>query len=202
MADSIQIIEKPDWISWEKISECLCDAHTKNRENGIRMIHSHWPAEQLREYIGDCGKTFVALDGDKLIGTASFRERIGNKWYTKGPYAYLCLAGVLPEYRGCGVYKELCMCREEYIRERGYEVLVLDTHERNVHLQNIAAKQGFQKVNYFMASNKEHFNVIMAKRVSGRPFPPFYCSLRFHYAKMKVHLVNWILALNKREERI
>lgn len=201
MADSnstIRVILKPEHVTWEDISRCLHEAHAHNREMGIRMLHSHWPAEQLKEYVGDKGMTFVILDGDKLIGTGSFRERIGKKWYAKGPYAFLCLDGIVPDYNGRGLYTKLCNVRETFIRECGYDVITLDTHENNLHLQQVAERQGFRKVNYFRVSTKDHFNVIMAKRLNGKPFPSLYCSIRFWCSKMKVRLSVWALSAMKR----
>lgn len=198
MADentSIRVIRKPESMSWEDISRCLYEAHAGNRERGIRMLHSHWPADQLKEYIGDTGMTFVIMDGDKLVGTGSFRERIGKKWYARGPYAFLCLDGIVPGYAGRGIYTLLCSEREKFIREKGYAVMTLDTHERNFHMQQVAERQGFRKVNYFLVSTKDHYNVIMAKRLDGKPYPALYSWFRFNYAKMKVHFITGLLKI-------
>ena len=89
---SIQIIEKPDWVSWDDIKQCLFEAHSVNRAKGINMDHYQWPTEKIKESLGENGFMLVALDGDKVVGTAGIGEKFGNKWYSKGRYAYMCFA--------------------------------------------------------------------------------------------------------------
>ena len=107
MKNNIQIIEKPDWISWDDIKKCLFDAHIINREKGINMANYQWPAEKIKESIGDNGVMFVALDGDKLVGTAALAEKKSYHWYSKGKCGYLCFACVIPSYSGLGIYHSL-----------------------------------------------------------------------------------------------
>ena len=47
MNNDIQIVEKPDWISWDDIKKCLFDAHAINREKGINMANYQWSTENL-----------------------------------------------------------------------------------------------------------------------------------------------------------
>jgi hypothetical protein len=116
MNSDIKIIEKPDWVSWEDIKQCLYEAHSVNRAKGINMAHYQWPAEKIKESLGEKGFMLLALDGDKLVGTAGIGEKIGKNWYANGRYAYECFASVLPEYAGKGIYKMLEIRREEKLK--------------------------------------------------------------------------------------
>jgi len=182
---SIKIIEKPDWVSWEDIKQCLYEAHSVNRAKGINMSHYQWPAEKIKDTIGDNGFMLVALDGNKLVGTAGIGEKYGKTWYAKGRYAYECFAGVLPDYAGKGIYKQLDIRREEKAKEEGYTVLIGDTHANNAHRIDIALKNGFNLVRFFRASSKDHYNVVIAKWLDGCPYPRLYIKIRFFWSKIR-----------------
>lgn len=184
MKSSIQIIKKPDWVSWEDIKQCLYEAHSVNRAKGINMAHYQWPAEKLKQSLGKNGFMLVALDGEKVVGTAGIGEKFGNKWYVKGRYAYECYASVLPEYAGKGIYKMLEIRREAKVREDGYDVLIGDTHSKNSHRIDIALKNGFRLVRFFRAASKDHYSVVIAKWLNECPYSSFYCWIKFQTSKL------------------
>ena len=111
----VQVIEKPDWVSWDEIHEVIWKAHESNRQNGINMRFPTLLGEEIRKRVEGNGKMFVALDGKKVVGTAAIRRKNLDLWCGKGEYAYLCFASVLPEYSRQGIYKQLYIYRE---RER------------------------------------------------------------------------------------
>ena len=188
MDSAIQIVEKPDWVSWEEVKQCMVDAHAVNRAKGIKMYHYQWPAEQIKESVGEKGVMLVALDGKKVVGTGALIDKEGHAWYARGPYAYIGFDSVLPEYNGKGIYKELSLRREEIARARGYDVLLLDTHRKNHRVQEIGIKNGYKKVAFFRAKSGDHFNVIMVKWTNGRPFSASYCAWRFFRSKVMCYL--------------
>ncbi len=191
--EEIHIIEKPDWVSWDDIKQCLYEAHAPNREKGINMTHYQWPAEKFIETIGEDGRMFVALDGAKLVGVAAICDKTGNSWYAKGKYAYMGFAGVLPEYKGRGIYYELIKVREQYAIQQGYQTLTFDTHLNNKLVQNTALKNGYRYVRFFRAASKDHYCVNMAKWLDGCPYSNFYCFYKFHFSKIKTLLRTLIL---------
>ena len=186
MIPDIQVIEKPDWVSWEEIKQCLVESHSVNRAKGINMAHYQWPVEKIREYIGSNGTILVALDGTKVVGTAAISEKQGKTWYANGRYAYMCFAGVLPEYNGLGIYGELTRLREQIAIEQQYHIWVMDTHVRNTKLQQIVMANGYRKISYFRTSNNDHFNIVIAKWPDGCPYSKLYCIYRF--------CISWIIA--------
>ena len=67
----IQVIEKPDWVSWEEIHQVLWKAHEENRRKGMYMAFPALPGEEIRKKIEGHGKMLVAMDGQKIVGTAA-----------------------------------------------------------------------------------------------------------------------------------
>lgn len=189
MRSGIQIMEKPDWVSWEEIRECMYNAHSVNRNKGIFMIKYLWPTDKIQAFIGVNGVMLVALDGKKVVGTAAVCDKLGNNWYAKGRYADFSFECVLPEYSGQGIYQEFERIREELCATRNYHVIVSDTHSKNKRRLKIAQLSGYRPVGYLRV--KDHYNIIMAKWPAGCPYSQFYCMLRFCLSSIRVHLATY-----------
>ena len=185
MASNIQIVEKPDWISWDDIKQCLYEAHAVNRAKGINMTHYLWPAERIEESLGEGGEMLVALDGNRLIGTAAVADKIGKSWYANGHYAYVCFDAVHPDYAGKGIFKQLDAKREDLVRLKGYSVLIFDTNIKNTRRQKIALVQGYRYVRFFRGKNIDHYSVVMAKWINGCPYSKCYCYYRYQKSRLK-----------------
>ncbi len=183
MESNIQIVEKPDWVTWDDIKQCLSEAHAENRAKGINMAHYQWPVERIKDSLGEKGVVLVALDGKKLVGTAAIGDKIGKTWYTSGPYAYICFDAVIPEYSGKGVFKLLDSKREQLAMYKGYRMLVFDTHSKNLHRQKIAQKNGYRLVRFFRAASKDHYSVVMAKWLDSCPYSKLYCKMQYQRSK-------------------
>ena len=102
MDSEIQVMEKPEWASWDEVHAVLWQAHEKNREKGVIMSYPSLSGEEIKNKIGDNGKMFVALENNKIVGTLALIKRAGKRWYYSGQYGYLCFGAVLPEYSGKG----------------------------------------------------------------------------------------------------
>lgn len=184
MNKDIQIIEKPDWVSWDDIKQCLYTAHATNRANGINMAHYQWPAEQIKESLGKNGVMLVAIDDKIVVGTAAIAEKERNTWYINGRYAYMCFASVLPDYNGQGIYKALIKKREEIARALDYNVLYIDTHYKNEKIINISKKNGYKLVRFFRSSGKDHYSVSMVKWLNKCPFSEDFIQKKYRISKI------------------
>lgn len=184
MLDKISVIEKPDWLTWDDIKKCLYEAHSLNREKGIKMSRYQWPANKMKEYVESNGCMLVAMRDKDIIGTAAIVEKKGNKWYTMGRYASVCFDSVKADYMGQGVFKLLDTKREEMAKKLGLKIIVFDTHANNIHRQEIAIKNGYRYVSY--THPNDHYNVVMAKWLDGCPFSSCYCMFRFYWSKIKL----------------
>lgn len=181
MNSNIQIVEKPDWVSWEDIHDVVWSAHAQNRENGIVMRYPSLQGDEIRQRIEGKGKMFVALDGKTLVGTAAYLIKDSSLWCGKGSYGYYCFAALLPSYRKMGIYPRLCEIREKELIKQGVHRILMDTHERNKRELTLAMKQGFIPVD--LMARKNHFSVLMVKWLNGCPYPSVLCKGQFLFRK-------------------
>ncbi len=181
MNENIQIIEKPDWVSWDSIHEVLVKAHAKNRSKGINMRKPSLPGEEIKKEIGNKGVMLVALDGEKVVGTGAVLVKQNKAWYNDGKYGYLCFAAILPQYNGKGIYKQLCQKREEVAKQEGLNKLYIDTHHNNTRVIDINKEQGYKRVDIRILP--DHWNVVLFKWLDGCPYSDFRC--KYEFAKRK-----------------
>ncbi len=176
----IIIKEKPESVSWDEIHSVLYSAHKPNRELGIYQATAELSGKRLREVIGD-GKCFVALDGDRVIGTCSVKIKNPHRWFAHGKAAYYMLAGVLPEYQGRGIYSLLDQARDKYVVEQGIRVIYTFTPEKNIKLQTLRLKKGYYLAGFIAPSKLDYYSVILVKWQN----PPalIYIKLRYFLSK-------------------
>ena len=179
----IQIVEKPDWVSWDEIHEVLWKAHEKNREKGVIMSYPSLNGEEIKKRIENNGKLFIACEGKKVVGTLALIIKSGKRWYNFGQYGYLCFGAVLPDYSGKGIYRSLYQLAESTAKQMNLSVLTRDTNEKNARMLKISKQEGYHFVE--CKAYKDHFNIIRAKWLDGCPYPSWYIKLRFHLSKFK-----------------
>ena len=185
MNDSkIQVIEKPDWVSWDEIHNVLWEAHRQNREKGMNMRLPAMSGDELCVFIGGRGKMYVAMDDEKVIGTLALIIKEGKQWFNRGRYGYACLGAVLPEYSGKGVFRALYDKIEAEAIRMQLPIITRDTHESNVRMLKISKQEGYRFVSY--KACKDHFNIVRAKWLNDCPFPSWYIKTRFVFSKIFV----------------
>lgn len=183
--EDIKVMPKPDWISWDDIRELVVLAHKRNIAKGITMNTTTMTGEDIRKHIGEEGRCFVALSGDKLVGTTSVRIAIGNKWYDKGKIISKgALSAILPNYQGLGILEEMNELRDAYIAEKKVQVMEGDTPEDNMVVRKFVARNGFKEVRYFPAPYQNHFSVYFVKWLEGCPYSDKYINRRFAISKV------------------
>lgn len=168
MNDKIQIIEKPEWVSWDDVHKVLWKAHEANRSNGMNMAHAAFSGKEIEDYLGPDGKMFVAVCDDEVVGVAAYKEKDAKFWYGAGQYAYCCFAAVLPEYAGQGVYRQLVELREKTALAQGIDKMMFNTHPKNSRVIGIALKNGYKMVSY--ASDGNASWVYLVKWLNGAPY--------------------------------
>ena len=186
----IKVMAKPEWISWDAIHELLLTAHKKNIEKGIVMDITRAEVSELENKLGDKGKCFVALCGDKLVGTTTITFLTGKKWFNKNKLvAYSRWSGILPKYQGLGIMEDLNELRDQHIIACGSDILEASTAENNKIVRINTRRNGFIDVAYSTSSSSGHYSVVMVKWLKGCPYSKFYCKLRFlmskYYIKMR-----------------
>ena len=182
MEENIQILEKPDWVSWDEIHSVVWKAHESNRTKGIIMALPSLSGEEIKKKVGKGGKMFTALDGKKVVGTLALIKKTGKNWYCSGEYGYLCFGAVLSAYSGKGIYRSLYQLAEPTAKEMGLTLLTRDTNEYNARMLKITKKEGYYFVDY--KACRDHFNIVRAKWLNGCPFPECYIKMRFLLSKL------------------
>lgn len=179
----IVVVEKPDDVSWDDIQKCVCEAHAINHSKGIIMGNSKLSGEEIKQYIGNKGKMFVALVDGRIVGTGAVIRKRASLWCGKKDeeYAYFCFAAVLPQYCGLGIYKKIVLVRESLALSWGLDKILGDTHERNHNMLVGVRKNGSRFVDYKVC--KDHFNVVFVKWLGGCPYSRLRCFLMFSYFK-------------------
>lgn len=180
--DGITVMRRPESVSWEAVSRVLKEAHRENVRRGIRMTYPQLPPEQLYEKTeGRGGVLFVALDGERLVGTAAVVSIDKAIWCGDGGYAYCFLDAVLPAYAGKGVFRRLADAQQQWAREAGLDRLLLDTNERNRHMLRLCRKSGWRSVDYRIHNG--YSSVMLVKWLGGCPYSRLHCQYKFQWMK-------------------
>lgn len=182
--EDVKIIQKPDSISWEDIHNLLLAAHKRNIEKGIVLKFAQMSGEEIEEKLGEEGRCWVALDGEKLVGTTSVSFFIGKGWWNNGKkVAHGCFTGILKSYQGTGILEELNAKKYEYIKAVGVDMNSGDTAEDNIIVRKVLAKDNYKTVAFF-ASDSSHYSVRLVKWLNKCPFTDRYIDRRFKISKI------------------
>lgn len=186
---AIEVIEKPDWITWEDIRTCIHRAHESNVSRGIEMKTLQYSAQELEERLAKYAiksKVFVALDGNRLVGTAAVTLEKKHRWCYDGNVAHLHFAAVDPDYRGMNLYGRLSQLRYDFAYENDCKAIEFFTAEDNRRVQEINLSQGFQYVDFISPSDSQLYYVLMAKIIGDDKPSPWKAALRFFLKKQKI----------------
>lgn len=176
-------MEKPDWVSWDEVVQCIRTADTVNQKKGFHMHIATVSPEEMEEDLKE-GMCLVALCGEKVVGTTSFKIRILRRWYRLGKVIYYSYSGVLPEYRGTDVYFGLEDLQREKLKDLNIGVHQFHTAESNKTIIKINKKYGYKLVLLKPNSlNLHYYSVTMVKWDDGCPFPDWFVNFMFKSSK-------------------
>lgn len=181
----IHIIEKPERISYEDIRVLLHKAHQENISKGIVLRTLTYSAEELENQVRENGgTTFIAMDGEKLVGTMSCWTANCNRWCYKGTVMKMMRVGVDPSYRGRGIASMLYEQVEEITKNKQIKVVYFDTADNNERMLQFGEKVGFIKVSFFINDEGKYFIGLM-KWLDKCPFPKLVFKLRLQLQKIR-----------------
>ena len=185
----VQILIKPNNISYDSICEVIAKAHSTLDKDGVgKLTTTGITTEEIQEKLGNNGICFVAMDGDKIAGTASVAFVKCNGWFFKGDAATFVLLAVLPEYRRQGIAAKFEETRMNFVKQNGVEVIIGGTNSKNIASINLHTKNGFRLVSFHWNWANNQYIVRMAYWLNGCPYSKFYCSMRYNYSKIKTKL--------------
>lgn len=179
----IQFMEKPEWVSWEEICDCIRKGNVVNDKKGFHMLFSDITPDEIENKLKD-GFCFVALHDNKVVGTASFRIPKVRSWYLRGKVIYFVYDAILPEYRGTDVYLGLRKIKWNKVKETGIKNKFFYTAENNKTVIKLNLKNGFKLVQ-FQPTGKgaDYYSVTMVKWEDGCPFPDWFLKFMFKLSK-------------------
>lgn len=123
MSKAIEIIEKPESISWEEITELLHKSYATRSKQSMTYLASYQTVEKTIERVGD-GICYVALVDGKLAGTSTLSFKYNRKGQN---YAEFCQVAVDPIYRGLGIGSKLTDIRIQKCKEANLNYLEAST---------------------------------------------------------------------------
>lgn len=189
--EQIRVMEKPDWISWDEVQQCIHDAQLTNKKKGFDMSFGHKTGDELRKSVGENGYCFVVLnESNKVIATMSLRVSNIRFWWYKGEAGFHCCEAVLPDYRGTDAYFDMHAAIKRKERELGIKLLWFTTAERNKVVLRTAIKTGCKMVRYASFSGCDYYSVIFAKWLDeGCPYSDATIKFMYYLSKIAVKIL-------------
>lgn len=187
MDESIRIMERPEWISYEEIHSLLLTAHERNRTEGFHVKTVEMTGEELEKHIGKNGMCFVAVDGEKLVGVTAVRIVERHNKFVDGRVADQILVAVLPDYSGRSISSALHEKVVEYAETNGLRQIELRTADRNNKMQTACLKWGFHYMDFVSFPGIDHYTVVMMKWLSEAP-PASALKIRYSLKRVYIRL--------------
>ncbi len=188
---TIRIVPKPDWISYETITDVLHDAHTSTKQSGMLFNASSQSVEKTISRLGENGLFYVALTSNNevvAVGAISF-SKLKSEWYGKGNMCgHIKMVGVRGDYKRMGLNNRI------YENLENYGFLHADVLEMNTACQNHIVldsneRHGWKYVDCKSFPSTNYYSYVMAKWKNGCPYSERKRKLIFFFRKLSVHIL-------------
>lgn len=130
--------------------QCIEDARDFHKELGFVQWGPAYPTLQTITQDISAGRGFVFDDGNGVAGycSISFEDEpayamIDGAWLSDRPHAVVQRMAFSREARGRGLSKSAFVFIKAWCLEHGVSSIRLDTDEKNVVMQHIVAREGF-----------------------------------------------------------
>ena len=189
MSNEIIVVEKTDCISWNDIHEVLWAAHETTRQMGIYYPTSEMTGDELEEFIrARNGRCYVAMDGDKVVGTVScYVENVHTRLF-RGKFLSLALSGIIPQYKGKQIFSKLYNVCYNYAKSAGLKGMIYGTAEKNYTMRRIFENKGFVYYRCSYNKKKKRFVVGGIYCFDKLPHGKTYYALIFKLKQMLAHV--------------
>lgn len=125
----------------------LQKSHRDNIRNGLVYASATQSVERLKQKIGD-GQCYVAMQEDRLVGTATICLKKIDYWYFSGTVGLIKLVAVDPDKKHAGVGTQCIETCIHYAREVGIKVIVTDSADENMAFKKLVTRLGGKMVDY------------------------------------------------------
>ncbi|MFO7869376.1 MAG: GNAT family N-acetyltransferase [Bacteroidales bacterium] len=184
---NVIIISKPDFISWEEITQLLNSAFRQRAEKGMHYVAANQSVEDtIRRVDGDI--CLVALINNKLVGTVTLHiknvQRNNKKWFYESSYGYLTQLAVNPQYMSSGIGRKLQNECIQLCYKNKVDAMFVDTSVHAKDLVDWYQRLGAQKVEYISYSKTNYYSVRFRTRVMGKKFNNTYVFFKYIVSKL------------------
>ena len=137
VAETFQYPENPEW-------GIQADEH-QDMTREMRVLKRLWPVFRVLQVLSpglrDVFGGFVWEDAGKMVGVVLYERRGANSWH-------ISTVGVLPEFRGRGIARQLVTQLVNELRKRGGIQATLGVIDRNVPAYSLYSSLGFERYNH------------------------------------------------------
>jgi GNAT superfamily N-acetyltransferase len=161
----IRKINPDDSIS--ELTKVLNAAYRQLADMGLMYVATWQDDEITRKRIKDT-VCWVATDGEKIIGTISYRESklaSGCDWYDQKGVASFGQFGILPDYQKHGIGSAMLDIVERWAKETGADEIACDTAEPATHLRAMYEKRGYRFIQFQDWEVTNYRSVILSKNL-------------------------------------
>jgi GNAT superfamily N-acetyltransferase len=156
--------------SLDELTELLHRSYKVLADMGLEFLATWQDVETTRKRITN-GTCFVAVKGDRIIGTITFKMPHGGHgvaWLDRPDVGHIGQMAVEPECQNRGIGARLMKHAEDYARSQGLAELALDTSEQADHLISWYRHLGYRCVDYVRWDVTNYRSVVMSKTLVER----------------------------------
>lgn len=189
LLDELIIIPKPDYITWEEISELLHLGYSQRAKEGLHYSAVDQPVEKTIERVGD-GVCLVALLNGKLVGTESYKliekSKLNfKKWYYDERFYYLHSLTVHPDFTKQGIGSKIRNTIKQEAIKNNIDSLISDTAIHAKWLIKWYDRQGHKKVGLVSHPTTNYYSVVMRTPIKGKNYSNFYRFIRYNLSLIR-----------------
>lgn len=176
---SLEIILKPDSVTWEDITDLLHHAFAEHKAEGLHYSACDQSVEVTRQR-AENSICLVALLDEKLVGTGlvSFEKRHGK---TVG---YLSQLGILPKVKGRGIGTKIKITCMEICCQKGVDAIYCNTSAKAESVIRFYTQKGWQKVRLLSFENTNYYSIEFRCPIRGRVYSRAEASVRFFLSSL------------------
>lgn len=131
------------------IMDIIRQAQEYLKQQGIDQWQNNYPSSQTILEDIQKGYGYVLVENDRILGTVAVTfdgdrnyDYIDGKWLSDSPYAAIHRIAVRD--KGGGLASVIIRYTEQMCQNKGVRGIRVDTHEKNLSMQRLLVKNGFQ----------------------------------------------------------